>query len=133
MTKYAGRGIEVELDGSPVGQLTAFGEVGSTRDLIDASAYGDDWKDYVLGQQDGTEVSFTIAYDPTDAGAVALLDSYENAPDTPVTFTVTHTDAGLTMYVTALITQLTRGGDLGGLLQMSGTAKIINPGVVTGS
>jgi len=133
MTKYAGRGIEVDVDGTTVGQLTAFGEVGSNRDLIDASAYGDDWKDYVLGQQDGTEVSFTIAYDPVEAGAVALLDAYENAPDTPVTFTLTHTEAGLSLYVTAIITQLTRGGDLGGLLQMSGTAKIVNPGVISGS
>lgn len=134
MTKFAGRGISIEMDGTPLGQVTSFGEVGSTRDLIDASAYGDDWKDYVLGQQDGTEVSMVIALDPVDAGHDAIVTAYDSAPDTPVVFTLAHVDSGLELDVTAIITQLTRGGDLGGLLQMSVTAKIVNPGVVsTGS
>ena len=134
MTKFAGRGISIEMDGTPLGQVTSFGEVGSTRDLIDASAYGDDWKDYVLGQQDGTEVSMVIALDPVDSGHDAIVTAYDSAPDTPVVFSLDHADSGLALDVTAIITQLTRGGDLGGLLQMSVTAKIVNPGVVsTGS
>jgi hypothetical protein len=133
MTKYAGRGIEVAMNATAIGQLTSFGEVGSSRDLIDASAYGDDWKDYVLGQQDGNEINMVIAYDPTNLGHEAIVTAYDTAPDTPVTFTMTHSDAALDLDITAIITQLTRGGELGGLLQMSVTAKIVNPGVVEGS
>lgn len=133
MTKYAGRGITVSKDAVPVGQLREFGEVGSSRTLIDASAYGDDWNDYVLGLQDGVEVGFVIAYDPLDAGALDLIDSYTNSPDTAITLNVEHTDAGMDLFVTAKITQLTRGGSLDGLLQMSGTLKIVEPGVVDAS
>ena len=45
-------------------------ELGTTynsRALIDASAYGDDWMDYLTGQQDGVEVSLRLAFDVSDA------------------------------------------------------------------
>lgn len=132
MTKYAGRGLSVDFEGTPVGQLTAFGEVGSTRDLIDASAYGDDWKDFVTGQQDGVEVNATIAYDPADSGHGDIVDSYNNDPDAVTTWTLNHTASGFSADISARITQLTRGGELGGLFQMSVTLKIVNPGVVDG-
>ena len=133
MTKYAGRGATVDLDGTPIGQLTAFGEVGSTRDLIDASVYGEDFKDWVGGMQDGSEISLTIAYDPIDAGAQALITAYNDTPDTPVTFTLAHADAGLSIDATAKLTKLGYAADLGGLLQLNVTAKVVSPGVVVGS
>jgi len=131
MTKYAGRGLTVAIDGEPAGQLTAFGEVGSSRDLIDASAFGDDWKDYVVAQQDGDEVNFTFAYDPALQGHQDFVAAYD-AGDI-VTITLAHADAGMDLDVTGIVTALSRGAELGGLLQMSGTFKITNPGVVEGS
>lgn len=131
MTKYAGRGIVVSLDAVPIGQLREFGEVGSSRALIEASAYGDDWADYVLGLQDGDEVNYTIAYDPVDAGHLAWIDAYNAAEE--ITLNVAHADSGFDVYVTCLINAMRRGGALDGLLAMSGTLKIREPGVVDAS
>lgn len=133
MTKYAGRGIVVSFEGTPIGQLTAFGEPGSTRDLIDASAYGDDWKDYVLGQQDGNEVQGTIAYDPADSGHGDMVDFYNNSPDTIATVNIAHATSGFDADISCRLTALSRGGELGGLLQLSFTLKIVDPGVVDNS
>jgi hypothetical protein len=123
----------VSKDAVEIGQLRSFGEVGSSRALIDASVYGEDWTDFVLGLQDGSEVAAVIAYDPVSAGHLDLIDSYNNEADTPITLNVTHDDSGFDVYVTCLITTLTRGGALDGLLQMSLTLKIVNPGVVDAS
>jgi hypothetical protein len=127
MAKYAARGIELAISSSTVGQMTSLAEVGSSRDLIDASAYGDDWKDYVLGQQDGTEVAGVCAYDAADSGQMKIIAAYEAGTVWP--FSLTHTDAGVSLDFDALVTTCTRGGDLGGLLQLSFTLKIVNPGV----
>lgn len=133
MTKYAARGLAFEFEGTPVGQLTEFGEFGSARDLIDASAYGDDWKDYVTGQQDGTEVPAVIAYDPADGGHQDIIDSYETDPDAIVTFTAIHAPSSSSWDITCRITSVSRGGQLGDLLKLNVGLKIVDPGVVEGS
>jgi hypothetical protein len=133
MTKRAARGIVVSFEGVPVGQLTAFGNPGSSRELIDASAYGEEWKDFVLGQQDGDEVEGTVAYDPTDAGHADILDTYNNDPDAVTTWNLTHADAGVDFDIAARITAVNRGGALGDLLQMNFTLKIVEPGVTDNS
>lgn len=128
MSKYAARDLVLEVDNTPVGQVTAMGEAGSSRDLIDASAYGDGWKDYVLGQQDGSELALTIALDESDSGQWTLIDAYNAASQE--TFGMSHTDSGFDVTFPAIITGLTRGGAIDGLLQISATLKILNPGVV---
>lgn len=133
MTKYAARGLSLDFEGSPIGQLTQFGTFGSSRDLIDASAYGDDWKDYVLGQQDGDEVPAVIAYDPDDTVHQAVIDAYDNTPDATVTFTATHATTGAAWDITCRITSLSRGGQLGDLLTLNVGLKIVDPGVVDAS
>lgn len=130
MTKYAGRGIVVSVGATPLGQLLDFGEIGNTRDLIDVSAYGDEWKDYLGGLRDGTEVSGVVAYDPADSGHLALLAADDGDPHT---FSLDHADASENLDFTGVITQITRGGSLGGAFQMSFTIKIVNPGVEAGS
>lgn len=134
MVKYAGRGLSVEFETAPVGQCTQFGEVGSERDLIDASAYGDDWKDYVLGQQDGVEVDMVVALDPADSTHDAIFDSYVNDPDAVTTWSLSHSTSGWSVDISARILRVTQGGQLGDLFQMSVGLKIVEPGVVlTGS
>ena len=130
MTKYAARDLAIEINGSSAVQLTSFDQVGSSRSLIDATAFGDSWADYVTGIQDGDEVNFTFAYDPADGAHQDFLDAYNDAAGTIQTFTITHDTAGLDVDVSAVITALRRGGNLGDLLQMSGTLKIVEPGVV---
>jgi hypothetical protein len=131
MTKYAGRGITIEIDGVPAGQLRDFAPVGSSRALIDASAYGDDWADYVTGLQDGDSVAYTFAYDPADSGHTAFVESYNAGSE--ITLHLEHEESGFDVYVTALIESLARGGALDGLLEMSGNIKIREPGVVDAS
>lgn len=131
MTKYAARGLVLSMNGNAIGQATSIGEAGSTRELIDASAYGDDWKDYVLGQQDGSELALVVALDPANSGHDDLKEAYDNA--NVVNFDLTHDESGFDVGFPAIITTLTRGGDLGGLLQLSATLKIVNPGVTDNS
>ena len=129
MTKYAGRSLVLSIGSSPqtVGQVTTLGMAGSSRDLIDASAYGDDWKDYVVGQQDGNELEVEIAYDPADNGHAAVKTAYDAG--TPEDFEMEHAESGFHVGFAALVTKCERGGERDGLLRMNATLKILNPGV----
>lgn len=133
MTKYGGLGLVVEFEGDLIGQLVQFGAFGSSRAQIDASAYNEDWKDYVLGQQDGDELPFGVAYDPVDGGHAAILASYNDDPNAVVVLNASHADSGLDVDIYCRITALNRASELDGLLLMSGTLKIVEPGVVDAS
>lgn len=134
MTKYPARHLEL-LRGNGqtpesfavVGQVVGMGEVGSSRDAIDASVYGDDWKDWVLGQQDGDEMEVTVAYDPADTGHDGLVADYDAAVKR--NFQLRHTPAGFHVQFPALILRLARGGEREGLLTMRLILKIVAPGV----
>lgn len=132
MTKYAGRGFTVSVDaGAPVPQLREFGAFGSARDLIDATAYGDDWNDFVTGLQDGDEIPFTIAYDPDQSAHEDLIDIYENT-DGRAVMSVLHTDSGFNADIDVIVNALRRESPIDGLFSLSGTFKIVNPGVTVG-
>lgn len=134
-TKFAGRGVDLERgDGvSPtegfdrVANVLSVGEAGSSRALIDASAHGDDWMDFVLGQQEGDEVPVVIELNPADTGHGDIVTDYDNAACR--NWRLRHDDSGFLVGFPALITKLSRGGERAGLLQMSLTLKILNPGV----
>lgn len=129
MAKHPGRKLVLSIGPTPtvIGQVTAMGPAGSSRDLIDASAYGDEWKDYVVGQQDGSEMEVTVALDPANTGQTALKTAYDAGTSTD--FEMEHADAGFHVGFPALVTKLERGGEKDGLLQMMTTLKILNPGV----
>lgn len=110
-----------------VGQVTSIGMAGSSRDLIDASAYGDAYKDYVVGQQDGNEVEIELALDPLATAHIALKNAY--GAGTSTTFGMTHTAAGFDIAFPAMVTEFSRGAERDGLLQATATLKILNPGV----
>ena len=134
MTKHAGRPLTVEFEGSPVGQVRDMGAVGSTRSLIDASVYGEDDKDYVLGQKDGNENTMVIVYDPTNTGHDAIEDSFNNDPDAVTVFTLAHTESGWEADVSHRLVGVEFESPIDGLFQMNVTYKIVAPGVVsTGS
>ena len=110
-----------------VGQVVALGSAGSSRDLIDASAYGDDWKDYVVGQQDGSELDCDLAYDPLLTGHVAMSAAY--IAGTAKFFSMYHQPSAFDISFPALVTKWERGADKDGLLTASASLKILNPGV----
>lgn len=130
MTKYAGRGLTISVgtSGNTVGQVVSGLEgAGSTRGLTDASAYGDDWTDWVSGQQDGSTMDLVIAYDPDDDDQNSLVSTYDGGA--PEDFWLDHDEAGFHVTFPALLTACTRGGPRDGLLSLAITLKILNPGV----
>lgn len=129
-TKYAGRTLTVSIDGgaTTLPQLKSLGAFGSERGLIDASVYGEDWTSFVTGLQDGDSVDFTLVYDPSDTGQQDLIDIYEDTDGT-VTFRMEHSESLGTWDVAAVITAIHRESALDGLLQITGSFKIVNPGV----
>jgi hypothetical protein len=129
VTKFAGRGLTVEVFNTPVGQLLEFGEFGSSRSQIEATAYGDDWADYVTGIQDGSEVPFRVAYDPDEGGHILIRNVYDTG-DGRITWQAEHAEAGTSFAIHTIITALNHSSALDGLFEMSGTAKIVEPGVV---
>jgi hypothetical protein len=130
MTKYAARTIEFQIGASPsgsVGQVTSLGNAGSSRALIDASAYGDDWTDYVVGQQDGDELAIEIGYDPADGDHSALIAAYDAG--TPETFHMLEPESGWHVSFSAIVTACARGGARDGLFMLTATMKILSPGI----
>lgn len=130
MAKFTAKDLVLAI-GSPgtnvVGQVGGLGEAGSSRDLIDGSAYGDDWKDWLVGQQDGDSISMQIWYDPSDSDHEALIATY--AAGTEETFHYIHEDSGMHFSFPGLITACNRGGAKDGMLALNLTVKILSPGV----
>lgn len=110
-----------------IASVTALGEAGSTRELIDASAYGDDDKDYVVGQKDGSEMELVLALDPADTGHIALKGAYDAG--TKTTFGMRHVESAFDVAFPALVTAYSRGAERDGLLRATATLKILAPGV----
>jgi hypothetical protein len=128
MAKYPARALVLSMDDTTIGKVTAgLDDAGSARDLIDASAYGDDWKDYVSSQQDGTQMGVEIAYDPADASHTTLLAAYNDGE--PHDFEMEHALSGFHVGFPALVLSATRGGPKDGLLTLKTSLKILNPGV----
>jgi len=128
-SKFAGRELVlwVGTSATPVAQVTNVDPAGSSRDLIDASAYGDDWKDYIVGQQDGDELALEVAYDPSDNEHMTLISTYEGGESED--FGLSHTASGFAVTFPAIITKLSRGASRDGLLTMTLSLKILSPGV----
>jgi hypothetical protein len=110
-----------------VGQVMTLGQAGSSRELIDASAYGDLWKDYVTGQQDGSEIDVEVALDNVSTGHVAMKTAYDAGVS--IRFGMSNSLAAFDIAFPALITKWDRGGELDGVMKGTGTLKILNPGV----
>jgi hypothetical protein len=137
MTKYRGyRGVfKRNSTGSTyvtVGQLLELGDIGSNRSLIDVTAHGDEWNDYLAGIQDGTELAVRFAYDPADGQQIAIKGDYdtgaikkfhlENPDITPTT------NAGVEL--NAIVTGFVYRSPIDGAYEAEATLKIVNPGVV---
>lgn len=110
-----------------VGQVTNLGNAGSSRELIDASAYGDAWKDFVVGQQEGAEIEIEVALDPASTAHTSLRTVYDAG--NPTRFGMTHVASAFDISFPALITKLERGAERDGLLKLMASVKILSPGV----
>jgi hypothetical protein len=58
-----------------IGTVTA---VGSARALIDVSAHGDAWSDFLPGRQEGNEITLTVLWDPTITTHTNMKSDYDS-------------------------------------------------------
>lgn len=113
-----------------VGQIMSLTEVGSERALIDVSAHGDSWADFVVGRQEGTEVELVVAYDPADAQHVAIKADYDAATPVARNYQLQHPSFGThALQFPALPTKYSEEATDDGAYEMHATLKIVNPGV----
>jgi hypothetical protein len=130
MTKYGGRELEIAFNGTFVGQVMSFPPFGWTAAEIDASAYGEPWKDTLPGQLDGLSGTMTIAADVADSGQDAIEAAAVADASTVNTWTVTHTGGAGQWDISARTLGVSREGQLDGVLTLSVDLKIVEPGVV---
>ena len=128
MAKFASRDVQLKIGANVVGQVTSLGPAGSSRDLIDASCYGDAFKYYVVGQTDGSEIEVGVSYDPANTQHIAMKTAYDAGTSTA--FTILHAASSMSMAFNAMVTKFERGGERDGLLTLTATLKII--GSITG-
>lgn len=135
MTKYVGRSLDIKRNTTgatyvSIGQVLEAGLVGSSRDQVDMSAFGDSWKDYGAGMQEGAEVTLRIAYDPANAQHTGLKADYDGGTSRSFQYTNTAMPVGnSTATFPALVTEWLWGGTLDGAHEVQVTLKIVNPGV----
>lgn len=135
MAKFAARGIDFKRNTTgptyvSVGQVLSIDPPGSSRALIDASAYGDTWMDYVVGLQEGSEITVTFAFDPSNAQHTAIKGDYDAGVSKNFQLTNTLMTAPTrTATFPVMITSYTEGGSLDGVHTGTVTMKIISPGV----
>lgn len=136
MTKYRGfRAVfKRNTSGSTyvtIGQVLELGDVGSNRNLIDVTAYGDAWADYLGGVQDGTEVTLRVAFDPNDAQHAAMKADYDAG--TTKNYQLQQPDISpnttAAFQFPAIITQFVGRAPMDGAWESEMTLKIVNPGV----
>ena len=75
-----------------IGTVTA---VGSSRALIDVSAHGDTWADFLPGRQEGTEVTLTVMWDPTITTHTNMKADYDSVAVAIRYYELQHPELGL--------------------------------------
>lgn len=125
--KYTALDVEFLREGVAVANVRSIPPFGSSKDLIDASVYGDGWKDWRTGQRDGVEMEVVLAFDPDDA-TQALFEA-DDADGLPHDYGVRHEESGLDKTIPAVVKGITFSPPIDGLIEMHLTLKIVNPGV----
>ncbi len=113
-----------------VGQIMSISAVGSTRNLIDVSAHGDSWSDFLPGRQEGSEVTLIIAFDPADTQHVALKTDYDATVPVARNYELQHPAfATRALRFPAYTTQYEEEATDDGAYTAMVTFKIVSPGV----
>ena len=113
-----------------VGQIMSLSAVGSSRNLIDVSAHGDSWSDFIPGRQEGTEVTLSVAFDPADAQHVAIKADYDATVPASRNYELQHPGfATRALRFPAFVTQYEEETTDAGAYEMHCTLKIVSPGV----
>lgn len=134
MTKVAGFNgfLKRNTTGSTyvtINQIMSLSEVGDERSLIDASAHGDPYADFVVGRREGTVVELVLAFDPADAQHTALFTDYTATTPTSRLYELQHASF-LTHAVRfpGLPTKWSQEATDDGVYEMHFEMKIVSPG-----
>ena len=134
MTKFGARDAVLKRNTTGttytlIGQVLEMGDVGSERSLNDSSVYGESWKDFVLGQQEGEEFPLRCAFDSADAQQTALAADYDSSAPKKFHLEVPPSPTGVEF--TAIITSKKYRAPREGVYEVEFGMKIVNPGVTT--
>jgi hypothetical protein len=75
MAVKVGKNASVKIGTSVVAEMGTWSLDGITNELLDATAFGDEYKEYALGVGDWGGISFNGSFDMTDTTGQLLLDS----------------------------------------------------------
>ncbi len=75
MAIKVGKNASVKIGTNIVAEMGTWSLDGITNELLDSTAFGDEYKEYVLGVGDWGGISFNGSFDMTDTTGQLLLDS----------------------------------------------------------
>jgi len=109
-----------------IGTVTA---VGSNRALIDVSAHGDLWADFLPGRQEGVEVTLTVMWDPTVTTHTNMKADYDSVAVATRYYELQHPNWASAYRFPAITSQWEVEATDAGAMEAHITLKIVNPGV----
>lgn len=130
MSLGVGKNCKVTLGATKVVGIGNWVLSGVNTDLLDQTQFGDDWKQWAMGQKDGGSVTFEGLLDPADSTGQTVLRN-ANANNTSITDIRFYVDAN-SYWIPAttnplsnvLITAWDIRAEASGLVRCSFTAKI---------
>jgi hypothetical protein len=112
-----------------VTQIGTVGAVGSDRALINVSAHGDMWSDFLPGRQEGNEVALTVFWDPTITTHTNMKADYD-ATTTPTRYYELQHPSWSTAYrFASIVSHWDVESTDEGAMEAHITLKIVSPGV----
>lgn len=114
-----------------VPQVMTVSAVGSNRALIDVSAHGDLWADFIAGRQEGLEVTLTLLWDPTLTTHTNLKADYDASTQVARYYELQHPAWASAYRFASIPSQWEVEATDDGGMESHITLKIVNPGVST--
>lgn len=112
-----------------VAQVLEIGDYGSSRGLIDVSAHGDEWMDFLGGRQEGNEFTVRLAFDPADSQQVAIKSDYDNS--VAKKYRITHPDFVRGVELNTINIGYLERPPQDGAYEAEVSLKIVSPGMTT--
>lgn len=126
---YRGK-VTLGASANTISLMGSWNMSGVTADLLETTAFGDDWKKYVPGLKDGGTVSFSGLYDGTDTNGQTALRNLNAANTSTTTLRLYINETSYYAPSTtnplsfAYITSWDVGAEVAGLLTASFEAKV---------
>jgi len=112
-----------------VSQIGTVSAVGSDRALIDVSAHGELWSDFLPGRQEGTEVALTLFWDPTVTAHTNMKSDYDAVVPPTRYYELQHPAWTSAYRFASIVSHWDVESTDDGAMEAHITLKIVNPGV----